>query len=71
MNCRVAGGVRQYGQTLGDLVFSDSACVMGCTRQGLPWCHSGEEPPAETGDIGDAGLIPGLGRSLEEGEATH
>ena len=27
--------------------------------------------PANVGDIRDAGLIPGLGRSLEEGIATH
>ena len=71
LNCRVGRGVRQYQQTLGDLVFSDSAYVMGCTCQGLPWWRSGKEPPANAEDMGDAGLIPGLGRSLEEGEATH
>ena len=27
------------------------------------WCTSGKEPSATEGDIGDAGLIPGLGRS--------
>ena len=27
--------------------------------------------PANAGHIGDAGSIPGLGRSLEEGMATH
>ena len=27
--------------------------------------------PASAGDIRDAGLIPGLGRSLEEGMAVH
>ena len=27
--------------------------------------------PANAGDIKDAGLIPGSGRSLEEGMATH
>ena len=27
--------------------------------------------PASAGDIRDAGLIPGLGRSLEEGMAIH
>ena len=27
--------------------------------------------PANTGDIRDAGLIPGSGRSLEEGMAIH
>ena len=27
--------------------------------------------PANAGDIRDAGLIPGLGRSLEEGMAVH
>ena len=28
-------------------------------------------PPANAGDIRDKSLIPGLGRSLEEGMATH
>ena len=27
--------------------------------------------PASAGDMGDAGSVPGLGRSLEEGVATH
>ena len=30
-----------------------------------------ENPPANAGDLRDKGLIPGLGRSLEEDVATH
>ena len=30
-----------------------------------------KNPPANTGDKRDVGLIPGLGRFLEEGMATH
>ena len=30
-----------------------------------------ENPPANAGELRDTGLIPGLGRSLEEGLATH
>ena len=30
-----------------------------------------KHPPANARDTGDAGLIPGLGRSPEEGMATH
>ena len=30
-----------------------------------------KNPPASAGDIRDAGSIPGLGRSLEEGMAAH
>ena len=30
-----------------------------------------KNPPANAGDVRDTGLIPGLGRSLEEGMATH
>ena len=30
-----------------------------------------KNPPANTGDIGDAGLLPGLGRSPRVGMATH
>ena len=29
----------------------------------LPRWHSGKNPSANAGDLGDAGLIPGLGRS--------
>ena len=32
---------------------------------------SGKEPPASAGDTKDSNLIPGSGRSLEEGMATH
>ena len=28
---------------------------------GLPWWLNGKNPPASTGDAGEAGLIPGLG----------
>ena len=31
----------------------------------------GKEPIANAGDIRDAGSIPGSGKSLEEGMATH
>ena len=30
-----------------------------------------KNPPVNTGDIRDVGSIPGLGRSLEVGMATH
>ena len=30
-----------------------------------------KNPPSSAGDTGDAGLIPGLGRSLEKEMATH
>ena len=30
-----------------------------------------QNPPANAGDAGDVGLIPGSERSLEEGTATH
>ena len=35
---------------------------------GLPWWLSGKESAFNVGDLGS---IPGLGRSLEEGMATH
>ena len=34
---------------------------------GLSWWFSGKNLPANPRDIGDAGLIPGLGRSPGEG----
>ena len=38
-------------------------------ENGLPrWVNN---PPANAGDIREADLIPGLGRSLEEGMETH
>ena len=30
-----------------------------------------KNPPASAGDVRDVGLMPGLGRSPEEGMATH
>ena len=36
--------------------------------EGFPGGSVVKNPPA---DAGDSGLIPGLGRSLEEGVATH
>ena len=41
------------------------------TSHGLPrWCYV-KILPANAGDVRDADLTPGLGRSLEEGMATH
>ena len=38
---------------------------------GFPGGAKVKNPPANAGDIRDVGLIPGLGRSLEKGMATH
>ena len=38
---------------------------------GLPQWLSDKEPACSEGTTGDAGSIPGLERSLEEGIATH
>ena len=38
---------------------------------GFPSGVHGKELPANTGDVRDMGLIPGSGRSPEEGMATH
>ena len=38
------------------------------TYVGLPWWLSGKEVPASAGDTH---LIPGLGRSLAEGNGNH
>ena len=38
---------------------------------GFPGGASGKEPPANAGNVRDMGAVPGLGRSLEEGMATH
>ena len=40
----------------------------GKNGYGLPWWLSSKE---SAGDSGETGSIPGLGRSLEEGMATH
>ena len=37
----------------------------------LPWWLSGKEPACNAGAAGDISLIPGSGRYLEEGMATH
>ena len=41
-----------------------------CGIVGIPGGTSGKSLPANSGDVRDAGLIPGLG-ALEEGTATH
>ena len=38
---------------------------------GLPWWLISKESICNAGAAGDMGLIPGLGRSLEEGMVTH
>ena len=38
---------------------------------GLPWWLSGKEFTCNAGAAGDTGSVPGLGRFLEEGMATH
>ena len=38
---------------------------------GLPRWLSGKESACSAGDAGDMGLIPGSGRSLQKGMATH
>ena len=38
---------------------------------GFPGSSMVRNPPADAGDTGDAGLIPGSGRSPEEEMATH
>ena len=42
-----------------------------CPHRGSPGGTSGKEPDCQPGDIRDASSIPGLGRSPEEGTATH
>ena len=37
---------------------------------GLPWWHSGKNPPVNAGDIRDVGLISGLGRSPGGGNSN-
>ena len=49
------------------LAVSSSINVLGASQVALVV----ENPPANAGDIRDMGLIPGLGRSPEEGIATH
>ena len=38
---------------------------------GFPGSSVGKESTCKAGDTGDMGSIPGSGRSLEEGTATH
>ena len=40
-------------------------------KEALPGDSVVKNPPANAGDTGDAGSIPGLGRSLEKEMATH
>ena len=72
---------RRYGMAL-DLIGDDSPVAslvrmmtnMPRTKKlpllsmGLPWWFNGKESACNAGDLG---LMPGLGRSLEKGMATH
>ena len=40
-------------------------------HKGFPGGTRGGSAPASAGDIRDTGLVPGSGRPLEEGVATH
>ena len=51
-----------------DLCFHFIAPIELC---GLPRCLNSKESACNAGDIRNAGSIPGLGRSLEEGMETH
>ena len=42
-----------------------------CTELGFPGDAAVKNLPANAGDTGEAGLIPGPGRSHEEDMATH
>ena len=41
---------------------------MAILVSGLPWCSDGKE---STFNVGDLRSVPGLGRSLKKGMATH
>ena len=41
-----------------------------CIYEGLPWWLSGKESAYNAGAAGDAGLVPGLGRSSERGNGN-
>ena len=51
----------------GPLVIKLIDSIQG-TRWGFPESSVGKEPACNAGDLGS---IPGLGRSLEKGKATH
>ena len=53
------------------LTFSVTPIVTCKPPSGLPQWLSGKESACSAGAAGDAGSIPGSGRSLEEGMATH
>ena len=42
-----------------------------CAKMGLPRWLSGKNPPANAGDAGDTGSIPGLGKSPGVGNGNH
>ena len=46
-------------------------CICICMYIGLPQWLCGEESACNAGETGDIGSVPGSGRYLEEGMATH
>ena len=81
IRCRVGGSVSK--DAIFTLIISYPAkllCMLWqnkdifrCLRKpcGFPGDSVVKNPPANAGDTGDAGSIPGLGRSLEKEMATH
>ena len=65
-----------YSSQFGTLGGKNNAAIV--SSRAVNFCFGGflsgsvvENPPANAGDERDASLIPGSGRSLEEGMATH
>ena len=50
----------------GGLLFASLSSVLGLSR----WCAVVKNPPANAGDVGNAGSISGLGRSLGGGNGN-
>ena len=60
----IPGGRSSFIQGTGESLF----CSICIRKSGRPWWLSGKESTCQAGDLG---LIPGLGRSPGEGNATH
>ena len=57
-----------FGNTLSALPIFPCLCVIVKVQWGFPGGSDGKESACNTGDLGS---IPGWGRSLEKGMATH
>ena len=67
----ISGSVVEFSAAMGEAWFDSQPMQKRTSFRSCQVAPVVKSLPADAGDIRDMGSIPGLGRSLEEGAATH